>query len=82
MEVHFKFAAGLKTSDGGPVKDIQIAGVDKVFVPADSRIENELLIVRSAKIKEPRFVRYGYTPYTLGNLINKHNLPASTFSNE
>ena len=82
LEVHFKHDNGLKTADGLPVKDFKIAGNDGVFVPADSEINNGILYVWSSEISEPRFVRYGYTPFSEGNLINDAKLPASTFSNE
>ncbi|HMQ42912.1 MAG TPA: sialate O-acetylesterase [Mariniflexile sp.] len=81
LEIHFKYGEGLKTIDNGPVKDIFIAGADKIFVPAKTKTENNKLEVWSPEIKNPRYVKYGYTPYSNGNLVNKHGLPASTFSN-
>lgn len=81
MEVHFTHAEGLTTSDGKVVADIQIAGADKIFVEAEARIRGNLLEVWSDQVKKPRFIKYAYTPFTNGNLINKHKLPASTFSN-
>ncbi|WP_034044611.1 GDSL-type esterase/lipase family protein [Wocania ichthyoenteri] len=81
LEVHFKHGEGLKTVDGTAVKDIEIAGVDKIFVKANTDIKGSTLIVWSENIKNPRYVRYGYASFTNGNLINKSNLPASTFSN-
>lgn len=81
LEVHFKYSEGLKTTDNSEIKDIEIAGDDKVFVKANAEIKDNILIVYSEKIKNPRFVRYGYSSFTHGNLVNKSNLPASTFSN-
>ncbi|GAA3579248.1 GDSL-type esterase/lipase family protein [Snuella lapsa] len=81
LEIHFKYGDGLKTVDGAPIKDIEIAGEDKVFVKAMTKIKGNRIIVWSKQIKNPRFVRYGYSPFTEGNLVNKANLPASTFSN-
>ncbi len=81
LEVHFKHGEGLKTVDGASVKDIEIAGADKIFVKANTDIKGNTLVVWSENIKNPRFVRYGYASFTNGNLINKNNLPASTFSN-
>lgn len=81
LKVHFLFGEGLKTSDDKKVKDILIAGADKVFVRAETKIKGNVLVLWSKKVKNPRFVKYGYTPYTEGNLINKYGLPASTFSN-
>jgi sialate O-acetylesterase len=81
LEIHFKHNSGLKTDDNLAVKDILIAGADKIFVVAKSKIKRNTLIVWSSKIKNPRYVKYGYPSFTDGNLINKDKLPASTFSN-
>ncbi|GGW36104.1 sialate O-acetylesterase [Arenibacter certesii] len=81
LEVHFSHTEGLRTSDGKAVLDIEIAGTDKVFVKAEAQIDNNVLRIWSEQIKNPRYVRYGYSSYTNGNLINKHGFPASTFSN-
>ena len=82
LEVYFIHGKGLKTKDGLPVKDMEIAGEDKIFVKANTEIKGDMILVWSEKIKNPRFVRYGYSSFTNGNLINKYGLPASTFSNE
>lgn len=81
ISVHFKYSQGLKTSDDEPVKDLQIAGSDGLFVDAKSKIKGTKLIIWSPKVKNPRLVRYGYSSFTNGNLVNKVHLPASTFSN-
>jgi len=81
LEVHFKHNQGLTTIDRSSVKDILIAGENKIFVEATSTIKKNVLIVWSPKIKKPRYVKYGYSSFTNGNLINKNKLPASTFSN-
>ncbi len=82
LEVYFKYGEGLKTKENDPLKDIQIAGKDGIFISGKSKIENDKLIIWSSKIKNPRFVRYGYTSFSNGNLVNRYNLPASTFSNQ
>jgi len=81
LEVHFKYGNGLKTQDGDVVKDIEIAASNKIFVKAQAKIVNNKLVVWSHKVKEPRYVRYGYSSFTEGNLVNSSLLPASTFSN-
>ncbi|MGV8814533.1 MAG: GDSL-type esterase/lipase family protein [Gelidibacter sp.] len=81
IEVHFKHGEGLKTTDNEAVKDVFIAGSDKNFVPAKSKIVNNTLVVWSPEIENPRYIKYGYTSYSDGNLINESGLPASTFSN-
>ncbi|MFD0762794.1 GDSL-type esterase/lipase family protein [Lutibacter aestuarii] len=81
LQVYFKHAEGLTTSNGEKVTDIFIANSEKLFVPAKAKINKNILEVWSSEIKNPRYVKYGYTPFTKGNLINKQGLPASTFSN-
>ncbi len=81
LEIHFITGEGLHTSNNEPINDVQIAGYNKVFKKANAKIIGNTLQVWSDEIKEPRYVRYGYTPYTEGNLVNKYGLPASTFSN-
>lgn len=79
--VHFQYGEGLKTTDNHPVKDLEIAGSDKIFKTAKSIIKNGVLEVWNPEIINPRYVRYGYSSFTEGNLTNKSGLPASTFSN-
>ena len=81
LEVHFNHGEGLKTQNNKSVQDIFIAGSDKMFVPAKTKIIKNTLRVWSSEIKNPRYVKYGYTPFSNGNLINTYGLPASTFSN-
>ncbi|WP_170245234.1 GDSL-type esterase/lipase family protein [Gelidibacter salicanalis] len=81
LEIHFKHGQGLKTIGSAKVNDIYIAGADKKFVSAQSKIRNDILYVWSPEIENPRFVNYGYTSFSDGNLVNSAGLPASTFSN-
>ncbi|MBJ7879796.1 GDSL-type esterase/lipase family protein [Gelidibacter salicanalis] len=81
LEIHFKHGQGLKTLENTCVNDIYIAGPDKKFVPAQTKIVNDILQAWSPEIENPRFVNYGYTSFSEGNLVNSAGLPASTFSN-
>ena len=81
LEVHFKHGEGLKTLNNTSVKDVFVAGSDKVFVPAESKLVNNTLVVWASQIQNPRYVKYGYTSYSDGNLVNASGLPAPTFSN-
>ena len=81
LEIHFANGEGLKTFDMEDVRDVQIAEADKVFIDAVAIIEGNKLILKSNRLTKPRYVRYGYSSFTKGNLVNKYNLPASTFSN-
>tara|TARA_R110002012_G_scaffold318604_1_gene537340 strand:- start:34735 stop:36813 length:2079 start_codon:yes stop_codon:yes gene_type:complete len=81
LAVHFSHNIGLQTINNEAVKDIFIAGADKIFVPATTAIDNDILEVWSSEIKNPRYIKYGYSPYSDGNLMNNAKLFAPTFSN-
>ncbi len=76
--IQFDHAEGLKVNRR-PVQDLFIAGDNKVFYPAESRIDGKELIVYSSQVDNPIAVRYAFGNKLEGNLINKHNLPASSF---
>lgn len=80
--VTFHHAIGLQTNDGKPVKEVEIAGKDKIFKPANATVKGNTLEVWSNEVSQPHFVRYGWNSFSEGNLVNEELLPASTFSNE
>ena len=81
--ITFNCADTLTTSDGEPVRTFEIAEADGVFRPATATIINRNEIkVNNMDIQKPRYVRYGWQPFTRANLVNGDNLPASTFSIE
>ncbi len=79
VRIKFKYAAGLKTNDGSPVKGFAIAGADRKWVWADARIEGQTVVVSSPSISKPVAVRYAWADNPAVNLYNKADLPASPF---
>jgi hypothetical protein len=77
--VSFDYSEGLKTTDGGPVKGLVIAGEDKVWKPAAGRIEGGKLIVSSPEVPNPVAARYAWAKFPEFNLENGAGLPASPF---
>ena len=71
--------SGLATADKGELRGFEIAGKDLRYIPAEAKIRKNFVIVSGEGISNPEYVRYGWTPYSDGNLINKSSLPASTF---
>jgi len=61
------------------LKDFQIAGADKKFVPAEATIDGDSLIVSADGVADPKAVRYSWSDNPDGNLYNKAGLPASPF---
>lgn len=72
--ISFQYIAkGLKTSDGNSLKGFSIDGRSDV-----EAIIGDSGIIIPVTIK-PKFIYYGWKPFSDGNLSNSENLPASTF---
>lgn len=72
--------SGLITNDGEDPGDFAIAGADKKFIWAKTRIEGNKVIVWSDEITQPMYVRYAWADNPVHpNLYNKEGLPASPF---
>lgn len=72
--------SGLVTRDGGPPAEFAIAGADKKFVWAHTRIENGKVIAWHESVPQPLYVRYAWADNPVNpNLYNKEGLPASPF---
>lgn len=78
----FDYGEGLHSTDGQSLRTFEVAEIDGLFEPAVAEIEGNRLKVYSKNIKNPRYVRYGWQPFTRANLVNGSNLPASTFRTE
>ena len=75
--------SGLITNDGEELSEFAIAGADKKFVWAKTKIDGDKVIVWSDEVKEPMYVRYAWADNPVQpNLYNKEGLPASPFTNE
>ena len=71
--------SGLATSNGRPPTWFEIAGIDKQFVKAKAKIENNTVVVSSDEVTEPVAVRFGWHEEAEPTLMNKEGLPASPF---
>lgn len=70
----------LKTSDEKDLQGFEIAEIEGLYYPAKAQIiEGNVVQVFSEKVKNPKFVRYNFMPFATGNLVNRNNLPTSTF---
>lgn len=75
-------ARGLTTSDGGEPITFEIAEIDGVYFPAKATIKDNKIILTNMDVKNPKYARYGWQPFSRANVINSDNLPASTFKVE
>ena len=71
--------SGLKTSDGKPPKSFSIAGDDKKFKWAQTKIVGNQVHVWSKEMHSPKAVRYGWADNPDCNLIGANDLPVSPF---
>lgn len=81
MRVWFDHADGL-TYRGKPSTGFELAGADRHFVPAQAQVEGETVVVSTPTVKQPVFVRFGWSSVVDNNLYNTAGLPASTFTSE
>ena len=73
---------GLMTKDGEPLTWFFIAGKDKKFVEADAIISGNTVIVKSDKVSDPLYVRFGWIDTCETNLYNTEGVPAMPFTTE
>ncbi len=81
----FTHADGLHSSDD-PVKDFEVAGADRKFVPATAHIEltgsQETVVAQAPAVAAPKYIRYGWSSFVGSYLYNSSRLPMSTFTSE
>jgi sialate O-acetylesterase len=77
--VSFTHTDGGLTAHGGALKGFQLAGDDRVWHPAQARIDGNTVVVHSADVKQPVAVRYAWADNPDCNLYNGAGLPASPF---
>ncbi|MGB3004919.1 MAG: sialate O-acetylesterase [Chitinophagaceae bacterium] len=72
--------SGLIANDEEQVAEFAIAGADKKFVWARTKIEGDKVIVWSDAVANPVYVKYAWADNPVNpNLYNKEGLPASPF---
>jgi sialate O-acetylesterase len=64
---------------GREALEVVIAGDDKVFRPAQARVEGDKLTVWSEAVKHPVAVRYQFSNAGIGNIFSKGGLPLAPF---
>ena len=79
IRIDFDFAEGGLKGMGNRLSEFEIAGKDMKYVKADARIIEGEVIVSSAEVKEPVFVRYCWRNGASASLFNNAGLPAHQF---
>jgi sialate O-acetylesterase len=79
VRLTFAHADGLRAASGEQLVGFAIAGEDKVFHPANARIDGKDVIVSCDRVAKPQSVRYAWKKNPSCNLVNGAGLPASPF---
>ena len=77
--VFFSHAAGLAGAEGQGMHGFELAGRDGLFHPAEAVPAAAAVQLAAPGVSHPCRVRYGWQPFSEGNLVNAAALPASTF---
>ena len=81
--VSFRFAKGLKTSDGKAPVGFEVAGKDKKYFEAQAVIDGEKVVVSSDKVTAPAYVRFMWEDVkNYCNLMNEEDLTAFPFDTQ
>jgi sialate O-acetylesterase len=70
--------SGLMTPDV-ELEGFEIAGKDRVFHPAQAKIDGQTVVVSSDKVSTPIAVRYAWQNAPRAGLFNRDGLPATPF---
>ena len=79
VRIAFAYADGLKSRDGKPLAEFEVAGADGKYVPAKATIEGTSVLVEADEIKAPVMVRFAWANTPVPNLVNGADLPAAAF---
>ena len=61
------------------IVQLYIAGENKIFYPAEGKIEKGNLVVWSKQVKTPVAIRYAFGNTAIGNLFGTEGLPVTPF---
>ncbi len=78
-EIGFLYMGSEILFTGNSVTALEIAGDDKVFYPAESKVDKNILFVWSKMVPEPVAVRYGFSNAGIGNMFSMFGLPVVPF---
>lgn len=78
-KVSFGAASNGLVVKGKSVLTLVVAGEDKVFYPAEGKIEGDKMVVWSKAVKKPVAVRYQFSNAGIGNVFSKEGLPVAPF---
>jgi sialate O-acetylesterase len=70
---------GFVTKGNAGPTEFYIAGDDRVFLPADVKIEKDRIIVSHKQVPAPAAVRFAFSNTAISNLFSREGLPVAPF---
>lgn len=64
---------------GEKLEHFEIAGEDRMFYPANAKIDGNTVLIWAKEVKTPVAARYAFSNDAIGNLFSREGLPASPF---
>jgi sialate O-acetylesterase len=74
-----QFDTGDLVVDGKALRGFELADESGRFEAALASLDGDLVVVRSSKVADPRYLRYAFSGFPNSNLYNSAGLPASPF---
>jgi len=75
----FDYAEGMVIKPLNGNNNFQVAGADKVFKPANVKVEGNKLVITGEGVVKPAAVRYAWSNTAEGTLFNGAGLPSGSF---
>jgi sialate O-acetylesterase len=82
LRVGFDHAEGGLVARDGPVRELEIAGDDRVFHPAHGEIVGSVLVAWSPEVDAPVAVRHAFRSALDVNLFGSNGLPVAPFRSD
>ncbi|MFC7338777.1 sialate O-acetylesterase [Haloferula chungangensis] len=82
LVVHFDHADGLTTRDGEAPSGFWLADDSEKWVEARAELKGRTVVLRSADLAKPLYVRYAFVGKPKVNLVNEAGLPAYPFRSD
>jgi sialate O-acetylesterase len=79
VTVSFSDAPAGLVVNGPTIKTLLVAGEDRVFYPAQGKVDGSKLVVWEKEVKKPVAVRYQFSNAGIGNVAGKEGLPLAPF---
>ena len=67
------------TKEKAKPTEFYVAGADKLFVPAEAKLEKDKIILSSKQVPNPVAVRFSFSNTAMSNVFSKEGLPLTPF---